>query len=45
MKRDSNKVVKSVDGTDHMEIGAKVHKDDVTDASYWSMVTAIINRL
>ena len=26
MKRDSEKAVKSVDGTDYVEIGAKVHK-------------------
>ena len=39
MKRDSDKVVKYVDGTDYVKIGAKGHKDAVRDASDWSMVT------
>ena len=39
MNWDSNKVAKSVDGADYMEIGAKVHKDAVSKTYYWSMVT------
>ena len=38
MKRDSNKVVKSIDGTDYVEIGAIGHKYSGSDASDWSMV-------
>ena len=33
MNRDIKKVLKSVDGTDYMEIGAKRHKDSGSDAS------------
>ena len=39
MNKYSNKVVKYVDGTDYVKIGAKGHKDAVRDASDWSMVT------
>ena len=38
MKRDSDKVVKYVDGTDYMEIGAKGNKYSGSDADDWSMV-------
>ena len=39
MKRGINKVVNSVDGTDYVEISAKVHKDAVREVYGWSIVT------
>ena len=35
MKRHINEVVKSIDGTDYVEIGAKGYKDAGRDASDW----------
>ena len=35
MKQDNNKVVKSVDGNDYVEISIEGHKDSGRNASYW----------
>ena len=39
MKQDNNEVMKSADGTDHVVIFSKGHKNAVNKAYDWSMVT------
>ena len=38
MKRDSDKLVNSIDGNTYVEIGTKGHKDAGNEAYDWSMV-------
>ena len=41
MKRDSDEVEKSVDGTDYVEIGTEGHKDAGSKDSDWSMIVVV----
>ena len=41
MKRDSDKVVNSIDGTTYVDIGTEGHKDDVSKAYDCSMLSVM----